>query len=109
MSSSSQQFNLPKSGNDFGVFIQTIFEKYPIIDSISLTGFTPRFNDGDKCIHIQECPEIYSKNPLEIHQRNEIEQGFKSFSGFLYKQYQTDWELVITSTQILFYTYYGYY
>ncbi len=36
--------------NDFGPMLKPLFDKYPDVEDISWTQYTPYFNDGDECV-----------------------------------------------------------
>ncbi|WNV47286.1 hypothetical protein ENKO_177 [Klebsiella phage fENko-Kae01] len=95
-------------------FFEDLFNKYPNLDMVFIYGYTPGFNDGEPCYHIQyniiDSDEIQDyvydyiddlDEDIEINhkisneQSREIDKEIDSIDGLLEEEYGTDWYILV--------------
>lgn len=75
-----KNFAQTKGPEAIGSAFKTLFDKYPDIDHIQWTQYTPHFNDGDVCQFRVNQPEAYDINDNEFDDWDKI--GEDAYSDF---------------------------
>lgn len=58
--------------SEFSKLFENFFAKYPEVNHIKFTAFTPYFNDGDACVFSVNDLDLYLVTPEELEEDDEV-------------------------------------